>query len=260
MDRGWALAAIRNFNELDIKKIIHVGDFGVWLGAGGQKYLHDVNKELEKHDMKIYVTLGNHENYDVLSYTKTVPEGEEDAGWLWNKKFSRILYAKRPQLWEWEGVKFTSLGGANSIDRFFSHRKAPEYHLDPYASWWPEEQITSYQGLQTAASGKTDIFISHDCPAGVPLFGGHKAGTGDWPLYALDYAKQSREPLRTAVDGTQPSLLFHGHYHFKAVHPMTLQSRETGEEYMFTSVGLDMNGSSANMIIMELPSKHWAFI
>src|SRR5687768_2821553 len=63
---NWRFAAwkLEEFARAGIKTIFQLGDFGIWPGPSGDEYLGKLRKNLELHGQTIYVTLGNHEDYD----------------------------------------------------------------------------------------------------------------------------------------------------------------------------------------------------
>lgn len=240
-NKGWARLRIENFADLGVTKILHLGDFGIWPGNPGAKYLHRVNKLLGQHGMTIYVTLGNHEDYVQVSRLQPARDG---SGWLFNPAYPNIMVAPRGHRWEWEGTSFVSLGGANSIDRFYMHRVEN-------VSWWSGEQISLEDVFNTVKGGHADVMLAHDCPYGVPLFGGHKAGTGDWSYEDIAYSEKSRMMLKQAVDTVKPDLFFHGHYHFFADHTTVLN--DGLDDYTLHSIGLDQDTHVNNIGLLSLP-------
>jgi hypothetical protein len=250
-NKGWARMRILDFADLGITKILHLGDFGVWNGNSGDKYLHRVNHVLNDNNQKIYVTLGNHEDYVRVSRFSPVLEGP-DKGWFHERAYPNILYASRGFRWEWSGTSFVSLGGANSIDRAYPHR------IENF-SWWSGEQISYGDVIRTREGGYADVFLAHDCPEGVPLFGGHKAGKGNWSYEDLEYAEKSRKSLRSAVDRVQPRLFLHGHYHFLADYTTYLED-ELGSYYPLHSVGFNKDEEKDNIAILSLPTLQLDFI
>lgn len=251
-DKDWALARLEDFRAAEVRLILHLGDFGIWQDENGDNYLNSLNVTAEANGQKLLVTLGNHENYAMVDALVTLTSGEF-AGWQVNPELPNILYATRGQRWEWDGVSFVSLGGANSIDR---------YTRQEGINWWPEEQISYGDVMRTAQGGYADVFLSHDCPAGVPLFDeGHDTQvTGArWTEAALDYAAHSRVDLRAAVDDVKPGILFHGHYHHYLDLNTTLKGWK-GEDYDLHSVSMGMNGQATNIGVLELPSKQFTLI
>lgn len=245
-DLGWAKHALLKFGHLNIKNVLHVGDFGFWPGNSGRKYLYRINKLAEMYGITLYVTLGNHEDYvQVASFL----EHPTMKGFVYHIDYPNILVATRGARWNWNNVSFVSLGGANSID--FTGRTEG-------IDWWKEERITLGDIYRTVEGGHADIMISHDCPAGVDIFGSHRDASNGWTPTEIAYAQESRMALRQAVDGVKPDILFHGHYH--RFLDLTTKLYDGVENYSLRSIGLDMNGNQNNLMIFELASKDYMLV
>ena len=249
---AWALACLADFDKESIKLILQLGDFGIWHDEDGTLFLDLLSKTLDENDQYLLVTLGNHENYTMVEALVTITEGDFE-GWQHNPKQPRVLYATRGQRWEWQGVSFVSLGGAHSIDRFTRKENM---------NWWAGEQISYADVMRTANGGHADIFLAHDCPYGVDLFGTHRDETGPskWTEQALDYAVGSRHDLRAAVDSVRPEILFHGHYHHYLDTVTEMADDYNGETYSLRTVGLDKDNETNNLGILELPSKQFTIL
>ena len=59
----WATSRIQSIGSSGVKTILHVGDFGIWPGASGKRYLQGVENTCERHDVDILITPGNHEDW-----------------------------------------------------------------------------------------------------------------------------------------------------------------------------------------------------
>lgn len=245
-NKGWAKHALLKFAHLDIKHVLHVGDFGFWPGNSGRKYLYQVNKVAAMYGITLYVTLGNHEDYVQVSALQPHPTME---GFVYNRDYPYIVVASRGARWNWNGVSFVSLGGANSID--FTGRTEN-------INWWKGERITLGDIYRTIEGGHADIMISHDCPAGVNIFGSHRDEKNGWSPTQLAYAGESRMALRQAVDGVKPDMLFHGHYH--KFLDLTTELNDGLEDYTLRSIGLDMDESQKNLMILELATRDYLMI
>lgn len=201
-DTFWAKNVLHVLNGMGIKRLYHVGDFGLWPGNDGASFLYKTHRWLEKYDMEIWVTPGNHEDWPRLEQLYAKYQGEIAPV---SKKYSRIKFLPRGYRWEDQGVSFVSLGGAPSIDR--------EYRREG-KSWWPEEMITTEHVAQTVAGGYADIMITHDSPRpGVRRVEEIVSGKSMWSTAVKAYAAVGRELLTQAFDGVKPRLLVHGHYH-----------------------------------------------
>ena len=199
----WAVYCIELLGLRGIKSVMSMGDFGIWHGAAGAEYLGKVSRALKNFDMKIYVTLGNHENYDLIDSLE-----KDEQGITWFRDNIAVL----PRVYGFKhyGLNFLSLGGAPSID--FQYRT-------PGLDWWPQEMISDEdveRALETAKElGGVDVMMTHDAPDGGTravsgILSGNPMG---WSRSALEYASEGRMQMNKAVYGIMPSLLVHGHYH-----------------------------------------------
>lgn len=223
-----------------VNQIFQLGDFGLWNGKSGFNHLVEVQTALFRNNAVMYVTPGNHEDYVLLG---TAVPADLDSRFLQIGDFDRILFIPRGLHWEWNGVKYCSLGGANSIDKKFR---------TPNVDWWQEEQISYGDVAKTIAGGKADIMFTHDCPSGIPI---QSFLNNDWVNSlgndALEYAKESRKALQTAVDSVKPKLLFHGHYHIALNLETQITCDTTGEVYTVRSACFDKEFESGNLGVLQ---------
>jgi hypothetical protein len=240
---SWALTQVTRFASEGITEVLHLGDFGLLDDELGLEYLNTLNAALADANMNLLVTLGNHENF-WMTQTMTTSQNPEYDGWLVYEKLTNIMFAPRGHRWTRDGVSFVSLGGANSINRF---------DLMENINWWAGEQISYGDVYNTIAGGHADVFIAHDCPTGVELFG-NKGDDGSWSVEAMNYAAHSRDSLRTAVDAVKPDVLFHGHYHHY-LDVVTDLTDSDGNTYPLHTIGLDKDGTTQNIGVLELPAK-----
>jgi hypothetical protein len=129
--------------------LIIAGDFGgVWTGDSSDDDI------LDYHENKPYTTLfvaGNHENYDLIN---AFPSSEWNGGKVRHIVKNKIILLERGQVFELEGKKFYTFGGASSHDAEggILDRADPDYrdmvwYLEakgiPYRvnhlSWWAQE-------------------------------------------------------------------------------------------------------------------------
>lgn len=228
-DTYFAHQALAAFAQAGVTEVLQLGDFGLWPGKSGAKYLYKLNKYLTDYGQTLYVTLGNHEDYTQVHEMIPVPRVE---GFVYNPLYPNIYFAERGARWVWNGVSFVSLGGANSID--FTGRVE-------WVSWWREEQITLGDVYRTVEGGHAQVMLAHDCPAGVNLFGTHRSENAGWSPTQLRYAQESRMMMRVAVDSVKPDMFFHGHYHHYL--DVVSELNDGLDDYSFHSIGLDMNGN-----------------
>lgn len=220
--------------------IVQVGDWGfTWPGYQTNHSLHKLNKMLGADQMPMFFLDGNHENYGDLQ-----KRGFWDATKLCvfdDAEF--VTYIPRGHVWEWQGCSFMALGGAFSIDQ--------EQRIEG-RSWWREELITFADqvrcGVNLDLHGKPiDIFLSHDCPAGVNRLETHLELTSK--SMGVDYkldrdSRANRTALWQVVELAKPKLLIHGHYHYAYTDVL----RWDGHEMQVAGLACDGMGNSYTII------------
>lgn len=147
---------VSRIHQAGIKKddtVIVCGDFGfVW----NDEYHRYFLKQLENEPFKILFADGNHENFDLL-YTYPV---EQWNGGNIHKIADNIFHLMRGQVFEIEGRKFFTMGGAYSIDKSMRCEGI---------SWWSaelptnEEYKTAGENLEKC-SYSVDYVITHTIP------------------------------------------------------------------------------------------------
>lgn len=218
--------------KFECDKAFVLGDFGWWpKDKGGRKFIEKIGKL----DFPIYFLAGNHEDWEDLEKYQEYPDYNEE-GFI--EVAPNILYTPTGFRWEWDGVKFLSVGGAYSIDR--------KYRVK-FISWFPQEIIT-IEDMDKALvtdldlTHNVDVILSHDAPAGVDmamefamLYGGAKyfdldAGTG-----------LNMNRLRTICDWWKPSRLYHGHWHLRYTQHHQFYDSSSKENYDIMVTGLNCN-------------------
>lgn len=213
-----ALKTLELFAKNQVRYIFQLGDFGVFgslLEHSADKFRTRIARRLEANDQWLLVTLGNHENYDLVERFSTVEDGEF-TGFNYEPKASRILYFKRGQSLTISGRNFLSIGGAASID----YRWRQEWNSSPKARakvWWPQERITVLDVENTKAEakrlGSVDVLLAHDVFAAAPVVGSHRADHAKWTAGEFEFAQTSRIALQKVAEAVLPKLWLHGHYH-----------------------------------------------
>lgn len=235
---NWVIGALKGFHLEGIDTVYHVGDFGFWPGNEGKKFLRALERQLVLYNIRLYVTMGNHEDYPQI---EALPVQEDGMRW----PTPHIAVMPRGYRWEVDGVSFLSLGGAPSIN-------FPD--LKKGINWWPEEAITMgdiyrlYEGVEEFP--RTDVMITHDAPNGIaPLDALMKDNAREWSEEGLQYADQGRQLMDAAVNIVKPHILFHGHYHYDYVVDTVF-----GEDEQFTTtvVGLNRDTYKNNNMILDL--------
>jgi len=198
-DRNHVKSMASHAEKFECDKIYVVGDFGFWpKDKGGIKFL----KACSELDWPMYFTAGNHEDWDMLDEHVKSPTFDNE-GFI--EVSNNVYYAPTGFTWEWDGIRFLSVGGAYSIDR---KRRVK------FISWFPQEVISSVEVAECMNVGKVDILLSHDSPASVDLalelasqYGGFR------DFWVEENTEINRQRLQNIVDATNPKLLVHGHWH-----------------------------------------------
>lgn len=176
-----------------IKKVIQVGDFGLWdHEEDGVRFLDWTNEALRETGIQLTFLGGNHENWDHLNwYEQNWPKS--DNGHIHIR--SHIRYTGRSSRWNWGGKTFQAVGGAVSIDKAW--RTVGK-------SMWLDEEIPDrvVNGLE-AVGAKSDYLFTHDAPSCVPM--ANLKPDMDSALH-----RQKMDRIGRAV---RPDAWFHGHYH-----------------------------------------------
>lgn len=177
--------------------LIIAGDFaGVWDGADYDAYI------LKAYNKRNFTTLfidGNHENHDLLDKYPV----EEWHGGKVHKISDRVIHLMRGQVFEIDGMKFFTMGGAESTDK----------HLrDEGESWWAREMPSDEEYEEALfnlerVNFEVDFVLTHCAPEG--YIGSHLAGT----------VRRSKNRLTEFLDslisehGLKFKHWYFGHYH-----------------------------------------------
>lgn len=235
----WARSRLQLFAAAGVSTVYQVGDFGLWHGPSGKKFLRVVNATCEESDIRLDVVLGNHENYDRVKVMRS-----DDDGWLFLKDYPRIRFAPRGHTWtDAGGTRFAALGGAGSIDRNLRR---------PGVSWWPEEELSEddcaalVRNVRRESWQRVDVMLTHDAPAGL-----RRLGVRPTPVWLTpevqEYCDVQRVRLRAAMDEVAPRSLVHGHWH-GSYRDGWDGLTSTGADYRCEVVGLPEDDILANAI------------
>ena len=180
--RSWPLG--RTLTRDDA--VIVAGDFGfVWDGSNAERYW------LDWFESKPWTTCfvdGNHENHRMLA---ELPVREWNGG-LVHEARPHVLHLMRGQIFELEGCRFFTMGGAKSHDiedgilepdapdferRLMTLQRKPRarYRIN-HISWWAqelpsdEEYDEARQSLD-AVGWQVDYIITHCAPTSIALMG-----------------------------------------------------------------------------------------
>ncbi len=150
-----------------------------------------------------YMTLfvdGNHENFDLI---ESYPVEMWNGGKI-HRIRSNILHLMRGQVYDIDGVKLFSMGGAYSIDKYMRRERY---------SWWPQEQPNNEEYKEAtknleAVGYKVDVVVTHTAPQSIIYRMGKAPDVHDTQLTGyLDWL------LRDKLDFKQ---WYFGHFHIDA--------------------------------------------
>lgn len=161
--------------------LVICGDFGYLFNddATDKRFLDMLEKE--DHYQILFVD-GNHENFKaIFSY----PEEQWKGGRV-HRIRDNIRHLMRGQVFDLDGTRVFTFGGAYSIDRHLRQKDV---------SYW-EEEIPTYKEYKEALSNlkkhnnEIDLVITHTCPSEIIRMLGHYPDRHDEKLTGfLEYAK-----------------------------------------------------------------------
>lgn len=229
----WACSVVYRSMDLlrgqDFKVIVQLGDFGIWSGAFGDRFLRDLTQALDETDQYVWFLDGNHENFPLLerltddfdARASDVPEHApaqdkkpDQALWVTH----RIAYMPRGTTFILNGKKWVIAGGAVSVDR--CTRTEGE-------SWWPQEELTDEQVAQIMVDNDyADVLLCHDRPADVflPSLKNPANWPDCWDRYDLYRSENHRHRIQVLFEHLKPELMAHGHYHEAEYRPYTFKN------------------------------------
>lgn len=202
-DFAWMQSKVRKHAQrAEADAIIQMGDFGfIWRQERDEveRRLDNLNKVFANIGIPLYWLDGNHENFDRLAEL-----GIDTTADHFIEVRSHIIYMPRGCTWEWDGLRFMSLGGAYSIDN--SRRTL-------FVDWWPQETITAgdVERALTRGEGGIDVLFSHDSPDHPTL--SEFLNSFNLPYKLEEQSRANRNCVNAVVDYLKPKLVVHGHYH-----------------------------------------------
>jgi Icc-related predicted phosphoesterase len=196
-----------------VDKVIYLGDFGYWEGYNDDFIYRNWA-------LPTYFLDGNHEDHSKLNHAA------KDFVSITNNLF----YLPRGYVWKWNNVRFLSLGGAYSTDR---------YQLTLGVDWFVEEVITEEDVTRACSKGEVDIMFTHDCPYGV------SSNRMNEPLEATI----NRKHINTVLKAVQPKELYHGHLHMRYE---TLMQGYDHKPCLVTGLGFNKGKLENSYLIKEI--------
>ena len=177
--------------------VIILGDFGfIWDNDTDELYWRNWFNE---QPFTVLFIDGNHENFNLL---RKFPASQWKGGKV---RFIRdnLIYLERGQVFEIDGFKFFTFGGATSIDK---HRRVQN------VSWWKQEVPSKREynmGLENLRKHNftVDYVLTHTCPTEISTLLGFNN-------------KKILDPAQVMLDRFQGVLIFKkwffGHFHMDA--------------------------------------------
>jgi predicted phosphodiesterase len=169
--------------------VLHVGDFGIWPdsmkvdkatrthdGAGDFPSWYANRRRVPRRTIFIK---GNHEDFDFLDALDD-PEVLPD-----------LLYLRSGLVTDQDGLRVAGVGGC------YSEKDSDELLPRARQSSPSHYTLVETQRLLAPGSGRIDVLLTHDAPAGIEL-GSHVA---------------RGEGLRTVIERKRPEVAFFGHHH-----------------------------------------------
>ena len=200
----WMTTLARLADRHGCQGIVQVGDFGYWSHtAAGERFLDNVERQLERYGLWLVFSPGNHDNHELLARHR------RDAGGMVVIR-DRIVSAPFGTRFVWGGVRFATLGGAFSVD-WAPDLEAGWAGRTPGVDWWPGLEEPSETDAQRRGDEPLDVLITHDAPDGVDL-GPRVALRPEDEWRSL----QTRKLLLSVVKRLHPKLVVHGHWHRRA--------------------------------------------
>jgi hypothetical protein len=240
-NRYWALNVIHRVPQLlagvPRRLILHLGDFGIWPGDEGRRYLSAVSTALGQVGAELWFIDGNHEDFALLARMATsamVPDGRIRVR-------DDIYHLPRGHRWAWHGRRWLACGGGVSLDRAVRR---------PGLDWWPHEEISEEQEAAIIGGGTADVMVCHDCPAAVAH--AFPRPPSQWSPADLTRNGAHRRRLQRIADAVRPGYLMHGHLH-------RAYQRTCDFGYGPVQVtGLGADGKMANFATLDVTAMQWA--
>lgn len=208
-DAVWAERVLAWLNEQGINLLLHAGDFNIWPGPPGKRYLRRIDEMCQKYDVDIWITPGNHEDWDRLDKLWENPRNTKDGVRQPLSVYTeRISVLPRPFRFDLGSTRFASVGGAGSVN-FYTLREG--------VNWWPTEMLTEAEAAEAKAFGPVDVMITHETPdtpwATQAVTSTILSNPIGFAPEGLALSAQSRAILTPVVESLRPRALFHGHMH-----------------------------------------------
>ena len=184
---SWFGYVLRQVSEFGVRRVIQLGDFGLWPGRDGQRYLDEIARLLSQYVAELIFIDGNHDWHE-----ERLRFRPENDGLVTLRP--RLRYAPRGTVLDLDGLRVLAIGGAPSIDA--------DQRVEG-VNWWRDEILSSKDAERCLAAGVADVVVAHDCPAEVTLSGLERWAPGE----------AHRALMSVILASARPRWWFGGHYH-----------------------------------------------
>lgn len=260
-DVASVVAALRAAADVGAAAVVQVGDFGLWPGGAGSRFLEVIDSAAAAAGVPVLVVPGNHDDYDLLAAADVDTDG-------WLVIASHVRAAPRGHVFAAGGRTLLACGGAASpdgpggifgpsrgpVERLMWRCSRPGAPAVPYeeavdlGGWWPQELVTDVDVAVVdrqvtaleAAGGHIDVLLTHDVPAAVPMSG---ASSRRFVLGDI-----VRERLDAIARRCRPAVHVAGHWHqFKDTRYLL-----DGDEVRMVVLSADVNPAEPAAVVLEL--------
>src|SRR5271166_3560249 len=112
-NQEWALHVIKRVPQLlaaeRTRLVLQLGDFGVWPGPAGKRYLDAISAVLQLVDGELWFIDGNHEDFPQLAQAGQEPGAKVADGRL--RLRPRVYHLPRGHRWAWHDRTWLACGG-----------------------------------------------------------------------------------------------------------------------------------------------------
>lgn len=233
----------------NIQRLVVLGDFGLWWGYDGVKFLDEINAYAKANNVQIFAIPGNHENHEW--WDAIIEHAPKSHGWAYAR--THVLLSPKVHAFRWGGKQFVVAGGAYSIDKEWRiqrergwdiYEKRKCVPLD-FPLWSPGEQLTDEQVEEFRKIGnevKTDYLLTHDCSDKTPFRGRFKPDLE---------SKIHRQRIDKVLKYINPKYHFHGHMH-TVYDWMNFVGEKDGEAVYVQTYGLECNNDYWSWGVLDL--------
>lgn len=236
---GPALEQIDILNNLGVKTIMQLGDFGYWpRHLSNMDFLDQMQEALSNNGQMLYALGGNHEDWK--SWIETLRRGPYCDTTFGTYIRSNIVLLPRTGVFEMGGMTFGVAAGAVSIDRSVRTLGIDYFHEETLKDEEVEHFPTSYD---------IDVLLTHDCSNLTPW---------GFKMVPDPASIDHRQKIDRLIDKTAPEFQFHGHMHKKFDWQRPVRN---GEDLEWTQVyGLNCNGWADSHGIFDTEAREFYFL